>query len=71
MTHETKFGLKPKPFVNLEKYPKHKMTKHEKHESREGVYGEYDEDVREHDRKHPQHGCVKKVSLWTIHGKGK
>lgn len=58
--------------VNFVGKPKAKhMSKHERHEAREGVYGEYEEDVREHAKKCPANPKVKSVSLWTIHGKGK
>lgn len=50
---------------------KNKHCKHYMHEKREGVYGEYEEDVREHEKKHPATKDVKSVSLWTIHGKHK
>jgi hypothetical protein len=62
MTHKINLGFKqPKKFV----------SKHERHEIREGVYGEYEEDVKEYAKKHPENPKVKSVSIWTIHGKGK
>jgi len=46
------------------KYPKY-------HEKKEGDYGEYEEDIKEQEKKNPVAPCVKPVSLWTIHGKPK
>ena len=42
-------------------------SKHQKHEMRESAYKEYEEHVKECDKKHPANKNVKGVSLWTIH----